>query len=64
MDSSHVALVSLMINTEGFESYKLAKPFTMGISIINLSKVLKLASPEDSITLKADENPTCLTVIF
>ena len=64
MDSSHVALVSLMLNVEGFDHYKLQKPFTMGISILNLSKVLKLASQDDSITLKADENPTCLTIIF
>lgn len=31
---------------------------------MNLSKVLKLASNDDSITLKADENPTHLTIIF
>ena len=31
---------------------------------MNLSKVLKLANGDDSITLKAEENPTHLTIIF
>lgn len=64
MDSSHVALVSLMLNQEGFELFRWDKPFTLGVSISNLWKVMKLAGPDDSITLKADENPTHLTIIF
>ncbi|CAI2374504.1 unnamed protein product [Moneuplotes crassus] len=64
MDSSHVALVSLMMNQEGFDYFKCEKPATIGVSIGNLSKVLKLANPEDSITLEFDEDPSCLTIIF
>jgi proliferating cell nuclear antigen len=64
MDSSHIALVSLMLHQEGFETFRWDKPFTIGVSIANLAKVLKLAGNEDSITLKAEENPTYLTIIL
>ena len=55
MDSSHVALVSLTLTCAGFESYKVDRAMTLGISVSNLAKVLKLSSNEDSITMKAEE---------
>jgi len=47
MDSSHVALVSLTLGQNGFEAYRADRPMTLGVSIANLSKVLKLAGNED-----------------
>ena len=64
MDSSHVALVSFHLKEEGFHSYRCDRPTTFGISIENMSKILKCASPDDSITLSAEENPTSLKFIF
>ena len=64
MDSSHVALVSLTLGQNGFESYRADRPMTLGVSIANLSKVLKLAGNEDRIILRADEDATSLNIIF
>lgn len=54
MDTSHVALVSLNLSMEGFEEYRCDQPVVLGINIANMSKVMKLADPQDSITLQAD----------
>lgn len=64
MDSSHVALVSLTLGAAGFESYRADRAMTLGISVTNLAKVLKLASNEDKITLKAEEEGSHLNILF
>jgi proliferating cell nuclear antigen len=64
MDSSHVALVSLTLGGNGFESYRADRPMTLGVSIANLAKVLKLAGNEDRIILRAEEEATALNIIF
>lgn len=64
MDTSHVALVSLNLSMEGFESYRCDQNIVLGININNLSKVMKLADPADSITLSADQDPSTLKITF
>ena len=64
MDTSHVALVSLNLSMEGFESYRCDSNVVLGVNIANLSKVMKLADPSDSITLKADQDPSTLKLVF
>ena len=64
MDTSHVALVSLNLSMEGFESYRCDSNVVLGVNIANLSKVLKLADPSDSITLQADQDPSSLKLTF
>ena len=64
MDSSHVALVSLTLGQNGFEHYRADRAMTLGVSITNLSKVLKLASNDDKIVLRADEEASSLQIIF
>lgn len=64
MDTSHVALVSLNLSMEGFESYRCDQNIVLGININNLSKVMKLADPADSITLSAEQDPSTLKIIF
>jgi proliferating cell nuclear antigen len=63
MDSSHVALVNLSLSMEGFEKYRADRNLTLGISITNLAKVMKLVNQNDSITLKCDDEPTYLTIV-
>ena len=58
MDASHVALCSLLLKEDGFEEYRSDRPITMGLSIANLSKILKCASNEDVITIRAEEDPS------
>ena len=59
MDSSHVALGSM-----GFEEYRADRAMTLGVSVTNLAKVLKLASNEDKITLRAEEEGQHLHIVF
>ena len=63
MDSSHVALVNLHVSMEGFEKYRCDRNLTLGISITNLAKVMKLVNSNDSITLKCEDEPTYLTIV-
>ena len=64
MDSSHVALVTLRLDSEGFESYRCDKQLTLGVSISNLAKVLRCGGNEDAITLSCEEEPSKLKVKF
>jgi proliferating cell nuclear antigen len=64
MDTSHVALVSLNLSMEGFEEYRCDQNVVLGINIANMSKVMKLADPQDSITLQADQDPSTLKITF
>jgi len=64
MDSSHVALVALSLGCNGFESYRTDRSITLGVSITNLAKVLKLAGNDDAIILRHEEESNTLTIIF
>lgn len=64
MDSSHVALVSLNLTQDGFETYRADTNMVLGINIGNLAKVMKLADNSDTITLMADSEASRLRVIF
>jgi proliferating cell nuclear antigen len=64
MDSSHVALVSLNMKQNGFESYRCDKAMTLGLSIENISKILKCAGNDDYITLHCEEEPSSLSFTF
>ncbi len=64
MDGSHVALVSLNLSMEGFETYRADTSMVLGINVALLAKVMKLADPTDSITLSAEDNPTHLKLCF
>ena len=64
MDSSHVALVSLNLSMDGFESYRADSNMVLGVSIANLAKVMKLSDNSDAITLQADQEATHLKIIF
>lgn len=64
MDGSHVALVSLNLSMEGFEHYRADTSMVLGLNVLLLSKVMKLADPSDSITLMAEDQATHLRLIF
>jgi proliferating cell nuclear antigen len=64
MDSSHVALVALQLQSQGFSSYRADRSMTLGVSITNLAKVLKLAGNEDAVILRHEEDSTSLQIIF
>lgn len=64
MDSSHVALVTLSLSYDGFEDYRCDKQMTIGINITQLSKILKCAGNDDTIILRADDEPNYLSITF
>ena len=64
MDSSHVALVTMNLSSEGFEEYRCDKSMILGISISNLAKVLRCGGNEDSLTLSCEEDPSKLKIKF
>lgn len=59
-----MALVSLNLQAEGFQDYRSDKPLTLGINMASLSKVMKLAGSDDSLTLRSEEDTSKLTMIF
>ena len=64
MDSAHVSLVSLNMKEEGFEEYRCDKNTTLGLNLLDFGKVLKLAKPNDVMTILANEDNSFLTIKF
>ncbi|KAI5297344.1 proliferating cell nuclear antigen, partial [Ascosphaera atra] len=64
MDSSHVALVSMILKAEGFSPYRCDRNIALGINLLSLTKVLRAAQNEDVLTLKAEDSPDIVNLIF
>ncbi|MFS8011857.1 Proliferating cell nuclear antigen [Helianthus anomalus] len=64
MDSSHVALVPLLLRSEGFEHYRCDRNLSMGINLGNMAKMLRCAGNDDIVTFKADDGGDCVTFMF
>eukprot|EP00879_Flechtneria_rotunda_P020485 GHRR01021553.1.p1 GENE.GHRR01021553.1~~GHRR01021553.1.p1 ORF type:complete len:191 (+),score=47.83 GHRR01021553.1:473-1045(+) len=64
MDTSHVCLVALLLRSDGFEHFRCDHNVTLGVQLANLSKLLKCAGNDDIITLKADDQPDTITLMF
>ncbi|OQV18952.1 Proliferating cell nuclear antigen 2 [Hypsibius exemplaris] len=64
MDSSHVALVNVMMKSEGFARYKCERNLNMGISLASMAKVLKCAGQEDNVIIKTDGDSSTVTFVF
>ncbi|KAL4869170.1 hypothetical protein BDV12DRAFT_185393 [Aspergillus spectabilis] len=64
MDNSHVALVSMLLKAEGFSPYRCDRNIPLGIDLVSLTKVLRAAQNEDILTLKADDSPDVVNLMF
>nr|XP_043613179.1 proliferating cell nuclear antigen-like [Erigeron canadensis] len=64
MDSSHVALVSLLLRSEGFEHYRCDRNLSIGMNMGNMAKMLKCAGNDDIVTIKADDGGDSVTFMF
>ncbi|PYH96382.1 proliferating cell nuclear antigen [Aspergillus ellipticus CBS 707.79] len=64
MDNSHVALVSMMLKAEGFSPYRCDRNIALGINLGALTKVLRAAQNEDILTLKAEDSPDAVNLMF
>ncbi|KAF8627955.1 hypothetical protein AX15_004166 [Amanita polypyramis BW_CC] len=64
MDNSHVALVSVLLQANGFRNYRCDRPLPLGVNLGSLSKVLKCAKDDDICTLKALDDADTLNLIY
>jgi len=64
MDSSHVSLVQVSLESGGFDHYRCDRAISLGFNSINMSKILKCAGNDDVITLKAEDTADALTMMF
>jgi len=56
MDASHVALIHMKLLSDNFEKYYCTKPIVCGISMMRLFKLLKMMSPNDTLTFYVEED--------
>merc|ERR1711907_136440 len=52
MDSSHVALVSLLLRESAFADFKCDRPTSLGMNVDSLGKILKMCGQNDSLKLR------------
>merc|ERR1711897_81435 len=52
MDSSHVALVSLLLRESAFSDFKCERPTSLGMNVDSLAKILKMCGTSDSLKLR------------
>merc|ERR1712014_217012 len=52
MDSSHVALVSLMLRESAFADFKCDRATSLGMNIESLAKIFKMCGSTDSLKLR------------
>lgn len=64
MDNSHVALVALLLRSDGFDPYRCDRNLPLGVNLTSLNKILKCANNDDVLTLKADDNGDVLSLVF
>ncbi|ETN43504.1 proliferating cell nuclear antigen (pcna) [Cyphellophora europaea CBS 101466] len=64
MDNSHVALVSMMLKAEMFTPFRCDRNIALGINLQSLTKVLRAAQNEDILTLKAEDAPDVVNLVF
>lgn len=65
MDSSHVALCTIILNAAGFQTFTCDQPGMLGLNTQSLAKLLKCATNDDIITLKTTaQNQDVLGLVF
>ncbi|KAF2437329.1 proliferating cell nuclear antigen [Karstenula rhodostoma CBS 690.94] len=64
MDNSHVALVSMSLKTDAFTSFRCDRNIALGINLGSLTKVLRAAGNDDVLSLKAEDAPDVVNIVF
>ncbi len=64
MDCSHVALISLKIELNGFSAYYCTRRHMIGINLVHLAKVMKCAENSDQLMIQYHDNSDILTLVF
>ena len=64
MDASHVSLVTLALRPELFNLYRCDTSKSLGLNFVSLSKILKCASNDDKISIKAADDQETVQFMF
>ena len=64
MDTSHVSLCVLLLRNDGFDHFRCDRNISLGLNMKSVSSILKCASNDDSITLKAEDAGDSLNLMF
>jgi proliferating cell nuclear antigen len=64
MDNSHVALVSMMLKAEAFSPFRCDRNVALGLNLSSLTKVLRTAQSSDILTIKAEDSPDVVNLVF
>ncbi|XP_046747773.1 proliferating cell nuclear antigen [Diprion similis] len=64
MDNAHVSLVSLNLRSDGFDKYRCDRNLSMGMNLGNMTKIMKCAGAEDTVTMKAQDNADVVAFMF
>ena len=56
MDSSHVAIVSLKLNSDMFQRYRADQTAAIGLNLADVAKALKCANNEDVCILRFNDH--------
>ncbi|KAG0144541.1 hypothetical protein CROQUDRAFT_659866 [Cronartium quercuum f. sp. fusiforme G11] len=64
MDNSHVALVALLLRTNGFSQFRCDRNMSLGINVVSFQKIVKSAANEDMLTLRAQDEADVLNMVF
>ncbi|KAK3713157.1 hypothetical protein QZH41_010053 [Actinostola sp. cb2023] len=64
MDSSHVCLVSLELDASAFDPYRCDRNNTLGLDTSIVSKIVKCAGNDDTITISCEDNGDTVTFLF
>ncbi|CBH14199.1 proliferative cell nuclear antigen (PCNA), putative [Trypanosoma equiperdum] len=62
MDTSHVALVHMLLRDDCFTKYQCERNSVLGLNLASLSKVLKIVEATDSLTLRHEDDSDVVTL--
>jgi proliferating cell nuclear antigen len=64
MDSSHVALVAMLIKESTFNTYRCDRAVSLGLNIDSVVKILKTCDNTDAVTLRKEDDSDTLLFAF
>lgn len=64
MDSAHVSLVAVKLDSGAFAQYRCDRPQSLGFNTANMAKIFKMLDNDATLSLKAEDDADTLTLIF
>ncbi|KAK8715835.1 hypothetical protein V6N13_043161 [Hibiscus sabdariffa] len=64
LDSNNIAVVALLLRSDGFEYYRCDRNISLGMNLANMATMLRGAFDDDIVTVKADDGAATVTFTF